>query len=78
MATKSVKPVTRESSAFVRDKGFRPVLVTIEHGLLTLRAKGLRQRETVDIGWLYAYAVRARVFAERAEKRAARKNRGKR
>jgi hypothetical protein len=75
MTTKSDRPVTRETSAFTRDRGLRPVLVTIEHGLLVLRAKGLRTRETVDIGWLYAHAVKSRVMQERFEKRQAKKAR---
>lgn len=75
MTTKSIKPVTRETSAYTRDRGLRPVIVTILHGTIELRAKGLRSREVVDIGWLYEYAVKARVMRERAEKRAARKGR---
>lgn len=73
MTTKSIKPVSRETSAFVRDKGLRPVVATIHHGLLELRAKGLRTRETLDIGGLYQMAVKARVIRERAERKAARK-----
>jgi hypothetical protein len=73
VTTKSDRPVTRETSAFARDKGLRPVLVTIEHGILVLRAKGLRSREIVDVGWLYQHAVKQRVAAERLEKRNARK-----
>lgn len=72
----SQSPVTRETTAYVRDKGMRAVIVTITHGLLELRAKGLRQRETVDIGWLYQHAVKARVWREkmdRAKERVARK-----
>lgn len=75
MTTKSVKPVTRETSAYTRDRGLRPIIVTVEHGLIELRAKGLRTTETVDIGWLYQHAVKARVFRERAEKAKARKSR---
>jgi hypothetical protein len=75
MTTKSVRPVTRETSAFTRDRGVRAIIVTIEHGLIELRAKGLRSREVVDIGWLYQHAVKSRVFRERAEKKAARKAR---
>jgi hypothetical protein len=73
MTTKSVRPVTRETSAFTRDRGFRAIIVTIEHGVIELRAKGLRSREVVDAGWLYEYAVKARVFSERQAKKAARK-----
>ncbi len=29
MTTKSLRPVTRETSAFVRDKGLRAVIITV-------------------------------------------------
>lgn len=77
MTTKSIKPVTRETSAFTRDRGLRSIIVTIEHGIIELRAKGLRSREVVDVSWLYAHAVKARVWRERAEKKALRKVRGR-
>lgn len=67
-------PVTRETGAYVRDKGLRAVIVTISGGVLTLRAKGLRSREVLDIGWCYQVAVKQRVAQERAEKRASRKS----
>lgn len=76
MTTKSIKPVTRETSAYVRDRGMRPIIATIEHGMLKLRAKGLRTEEVLDIGSLYFQAVKARVFREKMDKakeRAARK-----
>lgn len=73
MATMSTKPVTRESTAFTRDRGLRAIVVTVSHGMIELRAKGLRSRESVDIGWLYQHAVKARVAQERAEKKAAKK-----
>jgi hypothetical protein len=73
MTTKSIKPVTRETSAFVRDRGMRAIVVTIEHGILELRAKGLRSREIVDIGALYDRTVRERVMSERRQKMAERK-----
>lgn len=68
MTTKSIKPVTRETSAYVRDRGMRPIIATIEHGVLKLRAKGLRTEEALDIGSLYFQAVKARVFRERMDK----------
>ncbi len=73
MTTKSDKPVTRETSAYVRDRGMRAVIATIEHGILILRAKGLRSRETLDLAWAYQFAVKQRIAMERAEKKAARK-----
>ncbi len=76
MSTSSVtSPVTRETCAYVRDKGLRAVLVTITGGLIELRAKGLRTRECVDISSIYYAAVKQRVARERAEKKAARKAR---
>lgn len=54
MTTKSFKPVTRESSALVRERGMRPVIVTIVGGVIELRAKGLRSREIVDVSWAWA------------------------
>jgi len=74
MTTKSIKPVTRETSAFTRDRGLRAIIVTVEHGIIELRCKGLRSREVVDVGWLYQHAVKARVFRERLEKKALRKS----
>ena len=53
MATKSFRPVTRESTALVRERGLRAVMVTIVGGVIELRAKGLRSRETVDLAWCY-------------------------
>ena len=69
----SSSPVTRETSAFVRDKGFRAVIVTVTGGLIELRAKGLRSREVLDVASLYHQAVKARIVRERAERKAARK-----
>lgn len=74
MITSTAKPTTRASSAYFRDRGkLRQILVTTHHGLIELRLKGLRTKETVDIGWLYDHSVRARVLRERAERRAARR-----
>jgi len=71
--TPSTKPVTRESSAYVRDRGMRPIIATITGSVIELRAKGLRSREYIDLAWAYQYAVKQRVAAERAERRASRK-----
>jgi hypothetical protein len=73
MTTNSTQsPVTRETSAYVRDKGLRPVLATLTGGVLVMRAKGLRSREMLDIGWCYQQAIKQRVAQERAERRAMR------
>lgn len=77
MTTKSIKPVTRESSAFVRERGLRPVMVTVHGSILLLRPKGLRSEEVLDIGAAWSQAVKQRVARELAEKRAARKARRK-
>lgn len=74
MATKSFKPVTRESTAFVRERGSRAVMVTIVGGVIELRAKGLRTRETVDLAWCYHAAVKQRVAMERAQRAKGRAN----
>lgn len=73
MTTPSTRPVTRETSAFIRDRGMRPVLVTITGSLLELRAKGLRSTETLDVASLYYQAVKQRVNAERKAKKLAKK-----
>lgn len=75
MTTKSIKPVTRETSAFTRDRGLRPIVATIHHGMIELHAKGLRSREVLDLGALYEQAVKARVGREKAEKKAKRRGR---
>lgn len=75
MTTKAIKPVTRETSAYVRDRGLRPVIVTVIGGHIELRAKGLRSRECLDLAWCYQTAVKARVARERAERRAAKRRR---
>jgi hypothetical protein len=73
MATKSSKAVTRETSAYVRERGFRPLMATIHGSLLLLRPKGLHSEEALDLGAAWSLAVKQRVARELAEKRAARK-----
>lgn len=73
--TPSTRPVTRLTSAWIRDRGPRAVVATITGSLIELRAKGLRTTEVVDIAWLYQHAVQARVLRERAAKKPARKAR---
>jgi hypothetical protein len=76
MTTRSdVSPVTREATAYVRDRGLRAVIVTVTGSLLELRAKGLRSREVLSIDALYALAIRQRVAFERSEKAKARVDR---
>lgn len=71
--TPSTKPVTRLSSAYVRERGMRPIVVTITGSLIELRAKGLRTVETLDVASAWYGAVKARVMREKAEKKAARR-----
>lgn len=73
VTTKSTRPVTRESSAFVRDRGLRPIVITITGSIVELRAKGLRQREVMDIASCYSIALKQRLHSEKAERAAARK-----
>lgn len=72
--TPSTKPVRRLTSAFVRDRGLRPLVATIHGSVLILRAKGLRREEVLALDDAYAIAVKARVLRERAEKRKAKKS----
>jgi len=68
MVTKSLRPVTRETSAVVPDKGPRAVIVTVVGGVIELRAKGLRSTETLDVAWCYTAAVRQRLQLQRVER----------
>ncbi len=76
--TPSTRPVTRITSAYARDRGLRQVIVTITGGLIELRLKGLRSIETLEVSALYHQAVRQRVIAEKAARKAERKTRSKR
>lgn len=73
MTTKSTKPVRRETSAFVRERGFRPLIATISGSVFLIRPKGLRREEVLDVAAAWSLAVKQRVARERAERRAARK-----
>lgn len=73
--TPSSKPVTRETSAYTRDKGLRPIIATLSGSVVILRAKGLRSREYVDLAAVYQQAVKTRVAQEKAERKALRKTR---
>lgn len=73
MATSSVKsPVTRVTSAYVRDRGLRPLYVTITGSVLELRPFNTRRTETVDLATVWQRAVKERVAAARAAKKAKR------
>ena len=49
MATKSTKPTIRETSATTFDRGERNLIVTIHHGVIKIRPKGLKSEEIIDI-----------------------------
>jgi hypothetical protein len=68
MVTKSTRPVTRETSAVVRDRGPRAVIVTIVGSFIELRAKGLRSTEVLDAAWCYTAAIRQRLNEQRSKK----------
>jgi hypothetical protein len=71
--TPSTKPVTRVTSAAVRDAGkYRLVVATITGSLIELRLKGCRQVEVVDVASLWHGAVKARVWAAKQAKKKAR------
>jgi hypothetical protein len=67
--TPSTKPVTRLTSAYFRDRGFRPIIATITGSMIELRCKGLRSTETVDIAAVYSYALKARLADEKAQRK---------
>jgi hypothetical protein len=69
--TRTTKPVTRETTARVREVGqMRPVVITIEpSGIVTLRAKGTRQSYSLPVDALYDLAVKKAVEAERRQRK---------
>jgi len=73
--TPSTKPTTRLSSAFVRDRGLRQVVVTVHGSLIELRPKGLRTIEVIDIASAWSSALKARVLREKRERQAERRAR---
>jgi hypothetical protein len=73
---KPLRPVTRETAAMVRDLGMRAVMATIAStsGVIELRAKGLRSRYTLDLGWCYRQAAAQHAQQLKAQRRAARRS----
>ena len=69
MATKSIKPTTRETSAYVRERGLRPLIATIHGSVLLIRPKGLHTEEVIDLAACWSLAVKQRV-ARKARKAA--------
>lgn len=76
MTTSSVtSPVTRQTSAYFFERGTRPIIVTLTGSIIELRLKGTKRRETVDVASVFNRAVKERVIAEKAAKKAERKAR---
>lgn len=73
MTTSLNKPVSRVSSETVRDMGkYRRLVVTLfPNGTIGLRPEGTRRTEVYPIDKLYDLALKARVYSERAAKKAA-------
>lgn len=74
MTTKLRKPVHRETEAMVRDGSkLRTVIVSLLPGdVISLRPKGTRRAELIAATTVWSYALRLRVAAQQAEKRAKR------
>ena len=75
MTTRSVKPTTRETSAYVRELGMRPLIITVVGSVIELRPKGLRGREVGDVASIWRQLVRERVAHERFAKQKGRRPR---
>lgn len=74
MASKLNKPVRRETSEYVRDKGLRPLVVILyPAGHIGLRAKGCRSEIHVPLMAVYSLGMKMQVAARRAEKEAKKK-----
>ena len=73
MATKSTKPVTRETSAIVHERGYRPLIATIHGSMFLIRPKGMHREEVLDIAAAWSMAVKQRVAREKADRKAARR-----
>lgn len=80
MTTRANKPVSRLTTASIRDGGKRREIVVIiyPNGLLGLRPKGTRREEQVLIEAVWYRAVKDRVASEQAAKRALRGTRRER
>jgi hypothetical protein len=76
--TKADKPTTRISYSTIREQGrTREIVVTIHPTWLGLRLKGTRKVFQLDISAAYQRAAWAEAERLRAEKKAARKLKGK-
>jgi len=68
MTTRSIRPVTRQTSPVVGECGLRPVILTVVGCVIELRAKGLRSTEMLEVSRRCYAAVKQRVIGERAER----------
>jgi hypothetical protein len=70
--------VSRKTTALVRDRGARRIVVTLyPDGIIGLRAERTRREEVIDASWAWYEAVKARVYAAKVAKRKAKKTGGK-
>lgn len=68
---KRTHPARTVSSSTVRDRGVRPIVVTLyPSGVIGLRPKGLRTEEQLDAGTLWEMAVVRRVARDARRGRA--------
>lgn len=75
--TSLTKPVRRESSAVIRERGqSRPIIITLEPPcLLKFRAKGCKRSYAITANQAYCLAVRTYIAAEKAKKAKEKKER---
>jgi len=74
-------PVTRLTASHIRERGLRPLVVTLYPGYMMIRPKGLRRGLSIDYVTIYQKAAQiesARMRQEKAEAKKARKQKGKR
>lgn len=81
MTTRLNKVIARKTDVRIRDRSkYRAIVVSLhpaadDKSYIGLRLEKCRQVETVPIDAVYSLAVKMRVARERAEKKAAKKNR---
>jgi len=62
--TKSVKPIVRETSAIVKDAGDRPLIATLQGGVIKLRPKGLKTEEVIRLDQIWESAIKSRLLGK--------------
>ena len=68
MTTRSIRPLTRQTSPAVRERGLRQGIQILVGCVIELRAKGLRSPEMLEVSRCCYAAVKQRVNGERAER----------